>query len=259
MKIHFSFIILFLLFSSSSFSQFDKKYRIEEIAAIGLTFNSNEIIKSFSPHHKGILFFYPEVDSVKRKHFDDQLIEIASNERFKGAIVAGYPFIETKNDQGNVHFDNYIVSNVQCIVYCENQVDLNKALTSSGVFLKNTKDMPPNFYLIEINKEALCVKEDRIAFYEKLILDFLDPQYTQGERLIQLQNSQEKMILLIEQQTLMIKKMQEELILLKKEMNGSAEEINISNNKKSSNPKQKIEEVQKKEEVIEIIDPSKKD
>lgn len=200
-----------------------ERYYIFEKPSKGITFKAEDLKTLFKGNTKSVVFFYPEVDSIKRIGYDNQVRQIASNKRFKNSRVIGIPFIESKTDEGNVHLEKYIVTDVQCIVYCENEEELDRALKLNSVFIKHIKDMPANFYRIEINKEALCVKEYRVGFYESLLLELVDPQWSEKEKTTMILKNQEELLKKVEVQS-------KEIEELKKLIKQLSDQINSTQN-----------------------------
>lgn len=135
----------------------------------------------FAPYEKGIIFFYPNDDSLKKIDFETQIVSITKDPRFKNAKILGVPYKTGVKDEDNVYFEKHIVTNTECLVYSKDSLSVNKALKNESNFNKKTKDIPSEFYLIDISKESICVKEKRIEFCKAYILEFLDPTLTQND------------------------------------------------------------------------------
>ncbi len=135
----------------------------------------------FSPYEKGVIFFYPNDDSLKKIDFESQIVSITKDPRFKNAKIVGVPYKTGVKDEDNVYFEKHIVTNTECLVYSKDSLSVNKALKNESNFNKKIKDIPSEFYLIDISKESICVKEKRIEFCKAYILEFLDPTLTQKE------------------------------------------------------------------------------
>ena len=87
------------------------------------------------------------------------------------------------NESDNVHFDSLIITDIQCIVYCKDSALMNKVLRDNEVFYVVKESLPKHFYLIDIDKNAICVRDNRITFFGALVLDLMDPKYSTQEQL----------------------------------------------------------------------------
>jgi hypothetical protein len=179
---------------------------------------SENLISLLAPFERGILFFYPEIDSTKRVNYDNQIKELAASADFKNAKVIGIPFIEAKTDDANVWLDSYIITGIQCIIYTKNDKDLIRALKLNSEIIRDQKNLPQFFSRIDVNKEELCVKENRIVFFEKIINEFLSPQLTRDEKIDLLIDNQNLILLKISSQSDQIEKLKSEISDLKKEL-----------------------------------------
>ena len=193
-------------------------YKIYKTALTGTKINSVDLISMLNPHDRGVFFFYPDIDSAKRLNYDNQIKELAASPQFKGAKVIGIPFIEAKTDAANVSLDSYIITGIQCIVYVRNDKDLTRALKMNPEIIRDQKNLPTFFSRIDVNKEELCVKENRIIFFEKIINEFLSPQLTRDEKIDHLIDKQNLILEIITSQIAQIEKLKSEITELKKEL-----------------------------------------
>ena len=145
------------------------------------TLKTNYFLDFFNDVEKGVIFFYP---NNKLKDSNDVVIKaIASNERFKNSKILAIPCEKTMNDRDNVHFEEYNVSNIQCILYGSPGKDLYRALEGNSAFRIIDSVLPEKFHLLEIDKEIICVNKDRVMFHEDIIYDYLDPRPTTTQQL----------------------------------------------------------------------------
>ena len=96
----------------------------------------------FAPYEKGIIFFYPNDDSLKKIDFESQIVSITKDPRFKNAKIVGVPYKTGVKDEDNVYFEKHIVTNTECLVYSKDSLSVNKALKNESNFNKKTKDIP---------------------------------------------------------------------------------------------------------------------
>ncbi len=186
--------LLFILLNFTVFAQQTENYKFSDTLK---NFTSNYFIEFFKPYEKGIIFFYPNDDSLKKIDFDIQVKIIAKDTRFKNAKIIGVPYKTGIKDDDNVYFEKHVVTNTEFFVYSKDSLSVNKALKNETNFTKKTKQMPIDFYLIDISKESICVKEKRIEFCKSFILEFLDPTLTQNEKIDDLS----KRLLILEELT----------------------------------------------------------
>jgi len=201
---------------------------IYKTALTGAKLKSQDLISMLAPFERGIFFFYPDIDSTKRVNYDNQVKELAASNEFKGAKVIGIPFIEAKTDAANVLLDTYIITGIQCMIYTKNDKDLIRAIKMNSEIIIDQKNLPPFFSRIDVNKEELCVKENRIIFFEKIINEFLSPQLTRDENIDLLIINQNLMLEKITSQSAQIEKLKSEITDLKKELE---KQINSGNKK----------------------------
>ena len=162
-----------------------KVFAIDSLPSNGTKFLSSDFEKMFSKSGKGVLFFYTQADSIdpKRLDYDNQVRTIANDSRFKNGFVRGIPCVRTLNESDNVQFDSLIVTDIQCIIYCKDSALMQKTLRDNDVFYVVKEKMPKDYYLIDIDKNTICVKEKRIEFFGKFILELMDPRYSTQEQL----------------------------------------------------------------------------
>jgi len=172
-------LYIFLILFSFTLSAQQKEYY--KFADTSKKYTVKYFKDYFAPYEKGVIFFYPNDDSLKKIDFESQIISITKDPRFKNAKIVGVPYKTGVKDEDNGYFEKHIVTNTECLVYSKDSVSVNKALKYESNFNKKTKDIPAEFYLIDISKESICVKEKRIEFCKAYILEFLDPTLTQKE------------------------------------------------------------------------------
>lgn len=182
--------ISFVLFSFSSIGQQTKQVQFIDTVKV---FKRTDFLKSFGNNPIGVIFFYPRDDQKKWDGFKSQVLEIAQNERFKKNKIFGISFETTVNDKDNIYFETYNVTDIQCVLYCKDKRKLDKVLDDHGVYQILEVDLPPDFYLIDIKKEVICVRENRIIFFADLIYDLTDPILTDKELILQSQRKIEQL------------------------------------------------------------------
>ncbi len=162
-----------------------KGFAIDSLPSNGTKFLSSDFEKMFSKSGKGVLFFYTQADSIdpKRLDYDNQVRTIANDSRFKNGFVRGIPCVRTLNESDNVQFESFIVTDIQCVIYCKDSALMQKTLRDNDVFYVVKEKMPKDYYLIDIDKNTICVKEKRIEFFGKFILELMDPKYSTQEQL----------------------------------------------------------------------------
>ena len=172
-------LYIFLILFSFTLSAQQKEYY--KFADTSKKYTVKYFKDYFAPYEKGVIFFYPNDDSLKKIDFESQIISITKDPRFKNAKIIGISYKTGVKDADNVYFEKYIVTNTECLVYSKDSLSVDRALKNESNFNKKTKDIPSEFYLIDISKESICVKEKRIEFCKAYILEFLDPTLTQKE------------------------------------------------------------------------------
>lgn len=206
-----------------------QNYLIYRTAMSSKKINSKDLLGMIKPNQRAVFFFYPEIDSAKRVNYDNQIKELAEGPRFKDAKVIGIPFIEAKTDEDNIWLDSYIITGIQCMIYTKDDKDLVRALSLNTEIIRDQKGLPVNFSRIDVNKEELCVKENRIIFFEKVIDEFLSPQLSKDEKMDVLIENQKLLLIQVEQQNGMIGKLEKQIEELKKQ---------VENQSNSGNKKQ---------------------
>lgn len=165
-------------------------------------------VKNFESKFKGletaVLFFYPKDNLEKLELFKNQVKDLTLDPRFKQSKIIGISHETTVNDKDNMYFESFNISDIQCIIYCTDKAKLLKALKGMEYFELKTAPLPPNYYLIDIKKEEVCVRETRISFFGALIFELLDPSLSDKE--------------LLKQQAKKIESMEQEISQLKKEL-----------------------------------------
>jgi len=193
-------------------------YLIYRSAMTSKKINSKDLLEMIKPNQRAVFFFYPEIDSAKRVNYDNQIKELAEGPRFKDATLIGIPFIEAKTDEDNVSLDSYIITGIQCIIYTKDDKDLKRALRLNSEIIRDQKDLPTYLSRIDVNKEELCVNENRIIFFEKVIVEFLSPQLSKDEKMDMLIESQELLRYQVDNQNRMIVKLEKQIDDLKKQV-----------------------------------------
>ena len=160
-----------------------QNYLIYNSPLSGIKIKSQDLISLISPFERSVFFFYPDIDSAKRLNYDNQIKELAAASKFSGAKIIGIPFTEAKTDEANVRLDSYIITGIQCIIYTKDDKDLVRAVKMNSEIIRDQKGLPSFFSRIDVNKEELCVKENRIIFFEKIINEFLTPQLSSEEKM----------------------------------------------------------------------------
>jgi hypothetical protein len=191
MKTTFFICLFFCFWASAQTSKVKilpltgKGFAIDSLPSNGTKFLSSDFEKMFSKSGKGVLFFYTQADSIdpKRLDYDNQVRTIANDSRFKNGFVRGIPCVRTLNESDNVQFDSFIVTDIQCVIYCADSALMQKTLRDNDVFYVVKEKMPKDYYLIDIDKNTICVKEKRIEFFGKFILELMDPKYSTQEQL----------------------------------------------------------------------------
>jgi len=205
-----------------------KNYMIYRSAMSGTKIKSKDLLSMISPFERGVFFFYPEIDSAKRVNYDYQIKELAEGPRFKDAKVIGIPFVEAKTDEDNIWLDSYIITGIQCMIYTKDDKDLVRALSLNSEIIRDQKGLPVNFSRIDVNKEELCVKENRIIFFEKVIDEFLSPQLSKDEK-IDIMIQQQKLLLdQVSSQSTKISNLEKEIKELKEQIES---QVNYSGKK----------------------------
>jgi hypothetical protein len=220
------FLVCIITFSSKIYGQVKndsiffsgQNYMIYKTALTGVKIKSENLISLLAPFERGIFFFYPDVDSTKRVNYNNQIKELASSTEFKNAKVIGIPFIEAKTDDANVWLDTYIITGIQCFIYTKNDKDLIRALKMNSEIISDQKNLPQFFSRIDVNKEEVCVKDNRIIFFEKIINEFLSPQLTKDEKIDLLIVNQNLIFEKISSQNAQIEKLKSEISDLRKEL-----------------------------------------
>ncbi len=155
------------------------------------TLSISNISNLFKNKTKGIAFFYPE-NGIK--HHNDSVVQaIVEGERFHAFELIGIPCIKTKNDRDNLYFESVNISNIQCLIFSSDSTDLYRAQLRHPEFIIIEANLPPNFYLIDIDKNVICVTEERIAFYQEFIYEFVDPRPTCDEKIFDLNKKVESL------------------------------------------------------------------
>jgi hypothetical protein len=193
-------------------------YLIYKKSKSGAKLKSADLVSLVAPLDKAIFFFYPEIDSSKRKSFDDQIKELASSTSIVGSKIIGIPFVEAKTDDANVKLDDYIITGIQCVIYTKDDRDLKRSLKLNSEIVIDSIGLPSLFYRIDVDKEELCVKDNRIIFFEKIISEFLSPKLNEEEKLDQIMNNQLLMLEKISLLNSQIDKMKKEVLDLKKQI-----------------------------------------
>lgn len=132
-----------------------------------------------------IIFFFPSEDPIKKKHYINQVKEVSKNTKFKESFIIGVPYITGVKDEDNVYFEDHLVQDVECFIFTSNKVLLERAISLKKEFkLSEVKDVPQNVYFINIDKESICVREDRIKYIgDNLLTEFLCPNYSDKENI----------------------------------------------------------------------------
>ncbi len=174
--------LIFTIFSLTSFSQ--ENYKFIDSAK---KYFGKDFIKYFKPAKQGVVFFYPNEDISKKVAFEDQIKEIAKEERFKNFKIIGISYKPGVKDADNVYFENHLITNTECFIYSTDSLIIDRALNNDGNFSKINKKSPADFYQIDINKDGICVKEKRIQFCRTFILDVTSPILSEKEKVLELQ------------------------------------------------------------------------
>ncbi len=170
-------------------------FSIDTLPSNGTRYMPSNFVKDFAQSGKGVIFFYPQADSIdpKRLNYDNQVRTIAIDPRFKNGCARGIPCARTLNESDNVQFDSLIVTDVQCVIYCEDSALMQKTLRDNDIFYVVKEKMPKDYYLIDIDKNTICVKEKRIEFFGKFVLELMDPRYSTQEQLEMMRNEMKVM------------------------------------------------------------------
>jgi hypothetical protein len=82
--------------------------------------------------------------------------------------------------------------------------------------IRDQKGLPVFFTRIDVNKEEICVKENRIIFFEKVINEFLSPQLSPEEKMDLMFINQNELLKQINIQNQQITELKKEISDLKK-------------------------------------------
>ena len=216
------FLISFFLFNLTAFGQQVKNVQFNDTVKM---FKRSDFLKSFGNDPVGVVFFYPRDDQKKWDGFKSQVIDIAQNERFKKSKVFGVSFETTVNDKDNVYFEQYNVTDIQCVIYCKNKVNLDKVIKNLEVFQIQPVNLPPDFYLIDIKKEVVCVRENRIIFFADLIYDLTDPVLSDKELILQSQRKIEQLQVSMDSLKTKVISLEKQVADLKLELNKKDEPV----------------------------------
>lgn len=156
-----------------------------ETAPKGSNINVDSLINLFNKK-RGVVFFYQ--DNPLKDTNEMQVKTIAEDSRFINAKIIGIPCEPNKNDRDNVKLGELFISQVACIVYTSDSTDLYRAASQIKYFSVSKENLPPNFYEVRLLNESLCVASNRILFHDMLLMEFLDPQYSNEEKVSNLQD-----------------------------------------------------------------------
>ena len=121
-------LYIFVILISFTLSAQQKEYY--KFADTSKKFTAKYFKDYFSPNEKGVVFFYPNDDSLKKVDFENQIVSITKDPRFKNAKIVGVPYKTGVKDEDNVYFEKHIVTNTECFVYSKDSLSVNKALST---------------------------------------------------------------------------------------------------------------------------------
>jgi len=198
-------IILILAFNVVIFAQNDSiKSSFNNWNGGGIDLQSNYLItpvskkivldslkKKSNNNENLIIFFFPSEDSLKKDSYIRQIKDLSKKPEFNSSFLIGVPYITGIKDEDNVYFEKHLVQDVECFIYTSNYNLLDRAQKLKKDFkINKSLDVALSIYNVSINKEAVCVRENRINYIgENLLIEFLNPNYNDHEKIENLYKS----------------------------------------------------------------------
>lgn len=149
------------------------------------------LIKNTFGNSSGIIFAYP--DNAFRDTNEQQLKKLSREHRIMNTKIIGVPTEPNKNDRDNIKLANLELKQVVCVVYTQDSILLQRAANKSEYFTVTSEGLPVNFYQIQLLNEELCIATNRILFHDQVLFEFLDPVFSNDEKIDKLTSEVESL------------------------------------------------------------------
>jgi hypothetical protein len=140
---------------------------------------------------EGIVFFCPNNYNIDSSEYLDQLYAYRFSERLDSTInVLGLSYENMDAVSKNPVIDSIYISELDCFIVCQDSALIKRAVQMNPYFGFYSKGLPVGVYAITIEDKLACPKNlaAKIMFYQEVLFEIFDPQYTKQEQIDQLRN-----------------------------------------------------------------------
>ena len=185
---HKRIIILLLLLSAFTKQSFAQKNNFiwNKIEVDSHQIDSTELFSFIDSSSIGVLFFCPNNYNIEDSSYMLELNEIKTSPRIAPSIqVAGISYENMDKFDDNPRIDSVLISELDCFIFIKDSFLLNRALKLNPNFGFVKEGLPDGVYRLKIEDKKSCPRNLAaiIYYYQNLLFEIFDPQYTVQEQL----------------------------------------------------------------------------